>query len=109
MRRSVISGCFSGSEATEGVVGRVLVALGERRVVEDHLDEGVDASAEGHDRLPDVHELGGALADAVDAEELAAVSLDEQLDDAVAVADDLAARVVAIEGAADDEVLARLL
>ena len=45
-------------------VGRVqrghLVALGERRVVEDGRDEEVDRRAAAHHGLPDVHEVGRA-------------------------------------------------
>ena len=62
-----------------------------------------------HDRLADVHELRRALADAVAADELLRAALDDELDDAVLVADDLAARVVPVERAADDRVAARRL
>src|SRR4051812_32471356 len=88
----------------ERVVGRVFEAFGERRVVEDHLDEGVDGPTRHQEGLSRVHELGRALADAVTPEELPRAAIEEQLDDAVLVADDLATRVVAVERATDDVV-----
>ncbi len=44
-----------------------LVRLGQRRVVEHGVDEVVDGAAAAHDRLPDVHEVGGAGAEHVHA------------------------------------------
>ena len=96
--------------APERVVRRVLEHLAERRVVEDHLDEACRPSRRAASTAwPDVHELRRALADAVAAEELARRAVEDELHDAVLVADDLAARVVAVERAAHDEVEALLL
>src|SRR5438876_1046751 len=85
------------SEAIQAVQRGHLVGLRERRVVEDVVDEVVDGPAEGEDRLADVHELRGLLADDVDATEPVRGALEEQLQHAGAVADDLAARDLAKE------------
>src|SRR5438876_991332 len=85
------------SEAIQAVQRGHLVGLRERRVVEDVVDEVVDGPAEGEDRLADMHELRGLLADDVDATEPVRGALEEQLQHAGAVADDLAARDLAKE------------
>ena len=56
----------SRTQLCERVVGRVLVGLAERRVVEHHLDERLDRAAQHDHRLADVDQLGRAFADAVD-------------------------------------------
>src|SRR5262249_1695480 len=81
-------------QAPKTIVGRVLEDLAQRRVVEDGLDEVVDAPAEGHDRLAGVHELGRALADDVDAEQAPRLPLEDQLHHALGIVHDLPARVV---------------
>ena len=55
-----------------------------------------------HARHADVDELAGDLADHVHAEQLAAGRVEDQLNHAVGVADDLPARVLAVLGLADD-------
>src|SRR5687767_7910348 len=90
----------SASERGEAVVGGVLVGVGERRVIEDHVDEQIDRAAELDGGLADVHELAGALADHVDADDLARFALDDELGNAVEVAGNLAARIVLVERAA---------
>ena len=88
-----------------------LVRLGERRVVEDRVDEVVDRPAEPHHRLADVHELGGAGAERVHAQQCPVVGGDEQLHDAVAFPEDLSAGELAIVRDADlvrDRVLGQL-
>src|SRR5262249_11817833 len=77
------------------------VGLGEGGVVEDGVDELVDGAAAGHDRLAEVDEFGGVRAEDVDAEEAAGVGGDEEVEHAVAVADDLAAGQFAVAGDAD--------
>ena len=52
----------------------------------------------------DVHDLGGLLADDVDAQELHVLAAEEQLEEPGLVADDLAAGAVRVQGAADDVV-----
>src|SRR5215510_3022544 len=74
-----------------------LVGFGERRIVEDGLDEVVDRPAEGEHRLGDVHQVGGVRADDVRTPQPMRFTLEEQLQHARAVADDLAARDLAEE------------
>ena len=54
-----------------GVEGGDLVGLGQRRVVEDGVDQVVDGAAAAHHGLADVDEFGGAGAEDVHAEQLA--------------------------------------
>ena len=68
---------------------RDLVRLGEGGEVEDVVDEVVDGAAEGHDGLADVDQLRGAGADGVDAEDVVGVLVDEQLEHAGVVAEQL--------------------
>src|SRR3569623_2354377 len=75
----------------EGVDGGDLVGLREGRVVEGVLDEVVDGAAEVEDGLSDMYELGGAFADDVCAEELAALEVEDQLHHAAFDAHDVAA------------------
>ena len=84
-----------------GVERGDLVGLGEGRVVEHRVDQMVDGAAARHDRLPDVHELGGVRPEDVDAEQLPRVGRDEQLEHAVRVAHDLAASELAVARDAD--------
>jgi hypothetical protein len=66
-----------------------------------------------HDRLPDVHELGGALPNHVHADQPARPARDNQLEEPLGVAGDLAPRVVRVLPAPDHvvgpDVLAALL
>ena len=88
-------------QAAETVERRGLVALGERRVVEDGVHEVVHRAAERHDRLADVQQLAGALADDVHAEDLARLAVEDQLEAAGGVAANLAAGDFAVVGQAD--------
>ena len=70
-RRAVVfldEGC-SQRQPVRGVERRHLVALGERGIVEDGVEEVVEAAAEAEHRLADVDQLGGAGADDVHAEQ----------------------------------------
>src|SRR5437899_1442208 len=73
------SGTTASSDAISGpalpqlidaVERRLLVALGQRRVIEHRVDEVVDRSLEDHHRLPDVQQLRRAFADDVYPENL---------------------------------------
>src|ERR1039457_5154137 len=89
-----------------------LVRLGQGRVVEHGVDEVVDGAAAAHHGLADVDELGGAGAEHVDAEQLAGIEGDQQLQHAVGVTDDLAAGQLPVTRDADlerDAVLGQLL
>ena len=78
-------------QLVRGVERGDLVALGERRVVEDSRQEIVEPPAERDYGLADVNELGGPAADAVAAEQPAAVAVEEHLEHALLVAADRAA------------------
>ena len=88
-------------QAAEAVKCRGLVALGESGVVEDRVDEVVDGAAQDHHGLADVHQFAGAFADDVDAQNLARVAMEDELEAAGGVAANLAASDFAIEGHAD--------
>ena len=76
-------------------------STGERRVIEDRVDEVVDVPSEHHDGLADVHEFAGPFADDVDAQDLARFAVEDELEAAGGVGADLAARGFAIESHAD--------
>src|SRR5215469_1657115 len=88
-------------QPSETVEGRRLVALRQRWIVEDRGDEVVHGSIERHDGLPDVDQLACAFADDVDAEHLAGVAMEDELEAAGGIAADLAARYFAVVGHAD--------
>src|SRR5690349_20702506 len=79
-------------ELVRGVESRDLVALGQRRVVEDRSEEVIESAAERDHGLSDVNQLRGAAADAVAAEQLAAVLIEQHLEHALFVAANRAAR-----------------
>src|SRR5581483_2849685 len=83
-------------DLVRGVEGSDLVGGRERRVVEDRVDEVVDGSVVEEDALAEVDELGGARAEHVRREEPAVVGRDQQLEQAVRVAEDLAPRKLAV-------------
>ena len=74
-----------------GVVRGHLVALRERRVVEHRLEEVVESAAERQHRLADVDQLGRLRAHAVDAEQRARLAVEDHLEEAAVVAEDLPA------------------
>src|SRR5262249_55437843 len=82
------------------LVGRVerrhLVAFRERRVVEDGLQEVVEAAVQAEDGLADVNQLRRAAADGVHAEQLPSLAVEEHLEEAAVVAEDLATRDLAV-------------
>src|SRR3989304_6862446 len=89
------------AEAIYSIEGRRLVTLRQCRVVEDGLHKIIYAAAEGQHRLPDVHELTRALADDVHPQQLARLQMEDELEQAGAVADDLPARDLAVLGFAN--------
>src|ERR1043166_6401294 len=88
-------------ELVDAVEGGGLVALGERRVVEDRVDEVVNRALQGHHGLADVQNLGRALADDVDAEYLARLAVEDDLQASGGVAAYLAAGYLAVVCDAD--------
>src|SRR5436190_19763524 len=89
------------AELVQRVERRNLVDLGERRVVEDALDEEVDRAAEPHHGLADVDDLRRVRAERVDAEQAVVLRRDEQLHETVGVAEDLPARELSVVRDAD--------
>src|SRR5258708_31966635 len=88
---------WSGTaQLVAAVEGGDLVALGEGRVVEHGLDEVVDGALQAHHGLTDMNELGRAGADDVHAEDGLGLLVDEQLEHAALVAEQLAARGLAV-------------
>src|SRR5262249_41514460 len=67
-------------QLVEPVEGRDLVALGERRVVEDRVDEVLDGALVGHDGLADVDQFRRAGPDRMDAQERVALLVDQELE-----------------------------
>src|SRR5215470_5246224 len=67
-----------------------LVRLGHRRIVEDGVAEVVDRAAEGEHGLADMDDLGRALAEDVDAEELPGLPVKEDLQETGVDAEHLA-------------------
>src|SRR5262249_25968674 len=82
----------SPDELVGGGEGRHLVALGERGVVEDGVEEVVEAAPKGEDRLADVDQLGSPGAHDVHAEQAAVVAVEDHLEETAVVAHDLPAR-----------------
>ena len=73
------------------------VGFRHRRVVErrvDEVEEAVRAALLGHDGLPDVDDLGGLIAEAVDSQNPERLAVEEQLEHAHRLAADQGAREV---------------
>src|ERR1700738_1123177 len=79
------------SELVQSVERRGLVALGQSRVVKDRVDEILHRSLEDHHGLADVQQLAGAVTDDVDPQDLAGLTMEDQLEASGGVAADLAA------------------
>src|SRR5258708_21419946 len=77
-------------ETANAIEGGRLVAFGEGWVVEDGVDEVVNGTAQDHDRLADVNQFSCALADDVNAEDLAGVAMENELEAASGIATNLA-------------------
>ena len=84
-----------------GVVGGDFVALGEGGVVEDGFEEVFESTAEDECGLADVDEFGCLRADAMHAEQLAGFAMEEHLEEAAVVAEDLSACDFAVACDAD--------
>src|SRR2546422_3831774 len=88
----------SAAELVGGVERRDLVALRQRRVVEDRLEEVVDPAPQGQHRLADMDQLRRAAPDDVDAEESPILPVEEHLEEAAIVAQDLPAGDLSVPG-----------
>src|SRR5262249_53896446 len=86
----------SARELVGSVEGGDLVAFGERRVVEDRTQEVVERAAEAEDGLSDVDQLGGAGADRMHAEQAMVLTVEQHLEHAAVVPEDLPAGDLAV-------------
>src|SRR5262249_35635572 len=68
------------AQLVRGVVGGDLVALGQGGVVEDGLQEVVEAAAQAEHGLADVDQLGGLRADAMGAQQPAVLAVEDHLE-----------------------------
>src|ERR1041384_2897891 len=101
------SSCFGVSLANfvqfaQGVVRRIFVDVSQGRIVEYRVDEEIYAAAEAQAGQSDVNELARDLANDMYSQEFAAGSLEDHFDHTFGVADDLAARVIAVFVLTDD-------
>lgn len=89
-----------------------LVGFGERGEIEHVVDEELGPAPEGHDRLTNVDQLGGVRANGVHAKDRVVVLVDEDLEHAVLVAEELPARNLLVgrdAGFVGDALLGELL
>src|SRR5262245_48836246 len=86
----------SAAKLVGGVERGDLVALGQGRIVEDGLEKVVEPAAETEHGLPNVHELGRAGAQTVHGQEAPVLPVEQHLEEAAAVAQDMAPRDLAI-------------
>src|SRR5260370_33764498 len=99
--------CLRGAAALEtrelvhAVERRGLVAFGQRRVIESRLANIVDLAIKNQHALPDVQQLRRAFAENVNAQQLARLAMEDELEASGGVAADLAPRDFAIVGQAD--------
>ena len=87
--RRLLSSPSETGELVETVERRRLVALGERRIVENRVDEVVDRGAQREHGLADVNQLRGPFTDDVNAEQGPGLAVEDDLQPARRVAADL--------------------
>src|SRR5271154_1925475 len=88
-------------EIAEAVVRCVFISFAERRIIEDLLDKLVDGLAVVENHHSNVDELGGTFADEANAKKLAIRAREDELEHSGGVSNDVAARVIFVEGAPD--------
>ena len=88
--------------ASQCIVGRIFIHLGEGWVVVAGVNEDVGALLEKESRETDVDEIGRLLADTVDPEKLHVLRAEEQLQETIFIADDKASAILRVEGFTDD-------
>src|SRR6266478_2165127 len=92
---------FKDAEPVGAVECRHLIAFRQGRVIEYRVDEVIDLAAERQYRLADVNQLARAFADDVDAEQLAGLAVEYQLQEPGDVAEDLPPGDLLVAGLAD--------
>src|SRR5580765_1992779 len=103
------AGREEGAPLQDDVERRDAVRLGERREVEDVVDEAVDLVAVDQRLLAEVDQLGRPLAGDLDPEQLAAARVGDELQEPLLHRRDLPARELAELGAADEAAAVALL
>lgn len=88
-------------ESVRRVVGGDLVDLGQGWIVEDAVHEEVEPAAERNHGLADVDQFGRIGSDAVDAEQMMALAVEEHFEHTGIVAEDLTAGGFPVAGDAD--------
>src|SRR3984885_12315662 len=94
--RAIYSAPLPVRQLVEAVEGRGLVALGQRRIVENGIDEILHTAAKNHNCLADVKQLGSAFTDDVHAQHLFGLAMKTNLQASGGVAADLASGDLAI-------------
>src|SRR5215472_2618965 len=79
-------------DAVQPIEGGHLVALRQRRIVEDRVHKVLQLTAESHYSLPDVQQLACALADDMHAENQMVLAMEDQLQTSCRIAANLPAR-----------------
>src|SRR6201999_376058 len=85
-------------DAVQAVERRHLVALCERRVVEDRVNEVFQPATERHHRLPDVQQFARALTDDMHAENRVVLAVEDELESSCRVTANLPARNLSVVG-----------
>ena len=70
--------CLCGeplNQSIHTIESRRLITLGQRRIIENRVDEIIDRAAESHHRLPDVDQFARALADDMHAQQLVILAM----------------------------------
>src|SRR5580692_2874047 len=80
----------AGSEFVQSVESRNFVCLSQRRIVENRVAEIFQRAAQGHRGLTDVHDLGGAVADHMHAQDLESVGIEEKFQQTLVISEHLA-------------------
>src|SRR5271169_4112759 len=94
-------GNASPIQPVHAVEGGIFVTFGESGIIENGIYKVINLSAQGHHRLADVDQFAGALTDDVDAQHIAGLAVEEDLQHANVITDNLAARNFAVAGLAD--------
>src|ERR1039457_7267631 len=90
-RKSNPSSGLVAIETANAIEGGRFVAFSEGWVVEDGVDEVVNGTAQDHDRLADVDKFRCALTNDMNAEDLARVAMENELEAASGIATNLTA------------------
>src|SRR4051812_18476948 len=88
------------SQLVQAVKRGYFVSFSKRRIVEHHVAEVIDCTAESHNRLANVNQFRGAFPENMHGEQLPRLAMENDLQDSAAIADDLSTRELAVSGEA---------